>query len=219
MEATSILRTTFRELLTSFRCEPARADELWHDLLAQYSAPNRHYHNIRHLESLYHHLLEVKDHIEDWDAILFSMFYHDYVYDVLKSDNEERSAEHAASVMDSLGVPLAVISRCRQQILSTKRHESSTDIDTNLFTDTDLSILGASLDEYSSYTKNIRMEYDIYSDATFYLGRKSVLLHVLGMGHIFKTDPFQHRFESQARANIRDELRSIDDFLAKQRTE
>jgi len=219
MEATSTLRATFHELLTSLRCTHARANDLWAELTTQHSAKSRYYHNIHHLDSLLHHLLAVKTDVEDWNAILFSMFYYDYVYDVSRSDNEERSAEHAANLMSALDVPLDTITRCTQQILLTKRHEPSADLDTNLFTDADLAILGASWQDYSRYASEIRNEYAMYADLTFCNGRKAVLQRYLGMDSIYKTDRFRHKFESQARENIGNELHNLDHHLSMLRAE
>ncbi|MBM9575794.1 hypothetical protein JWG45_01380 [Leptospira sp. 201903070] len=58
------------------------------------------------------------------------------------------------------------------QILATKGHPTSEDLDTNIFLDADLSILGEEWDLYSGYCKNIRKEYSIYSDSDYKIGRE-----------------------------------------------
>jgi len=75
-----------------------------------------------------------------------------------------------------------------------------------LFTDADLSILGAEWPIYHNYTDQIRQEYAIYPDFMYKPGRKKVLLHFLKMERIFKTDYFYITFEAQAIKNIKQEL-------------
>ncbi len=47
-----------------------------------------------------------KEKFEDWEIIQFAIFCHDMVYDVLRNDNEERSAAWAERVMQSLSIEL-----------------------------------------------------------------------------------------------------------------
>jgi predicted metal-dependent HD superfamily phosphohydrolase len=92
------------------------------------------------------------------------------------------------------------------QILATKGHTVSTDNDTNLFTDADLSILGESWELYQEYFQKIRKEYAIYPDAVYNPGRTKVLNHFLSMERIFKTDIFHEKFELNAKNNLTREL-------------
>ena len=96
--------------------------------------------------------------------ILFTLFYHDIVYNSLKSNNEEKSAELAEKRMTQISVSNEIIECCKAQILATKSHVKSTDSDTNYFTDADLSVLGQTWETYSIYYKNVRKEYAIYPD-------------------------------------------------------
>lgn len=147
--------------------------------------------------------------INDPDTILLSVIYHDIIYDPSKNNNEEMSAQLAVERLRSISFPEDKIARCSDQILATKGHQVSSDNDTNLFTDADLSILGANWDNYSVYSKNIRKEYSIYPDELYYSGRKKVLQHFLQMERIYKTAYFFHKYEDQARININKELVSL----------
>lgn len=108
--------------------------------------------------------------------------------------------------MRQLQVPAAMIIQCRAQVLATKKHETSTDNDTNYFTDADLSVLGQSWETYEAYYKNVRKEYSIYPDIIYKPGRKKVLQHFLSMERIFKTDHFFTAFETRAKENLQREL-------------
>jgi predicted metal-dependent HD superfamily phosphohydrolase len=144
--------------------------------------------------------------IKDYDTLLFSVVYHDVIYNAEERNNEERSAELAEQRMQEINVPLDKIINCRRQIIATKSHTQSADMDTNFLLDADLSILGKSWEEYVTYTTNIRREYAIYPDVIYNAGRKSVLKHFLQMDRIFKTKEFYERFEKDARDNIEREI-------------
>lgn len=201
-----MLKETFIELLTNYSDNNGLIKELWNEIEKSYSNKKRHYHTLQHLYNLLSILTEVKDEVQNWESILFTLYYHDIVYDSLKSDNEERSAELCEKRMKQICVPHNTIKLCKQQILATKSHEVSTFSDTNYFTDADLSILGQDWETYSVYFKRVRKEYSIYPDVVYNLGRKKVLNYFLTMGRIFKTDLFHHKLEQQAKSNLTNEL-------------
>ncbi len=184
-------------------------DKLWTEIAVNYGKSSRYYHNLLHLESLLRELLPIRNEIMDWGTLIFSIAYHDVVYNVMKKDNEEKSAEFAYERLSKLGLPEEIKNKCSDQILATKSHQHSADGDTNFFTDADLSVLGADPDSYSIYTSQIRKEYRIYPDLIYKPGRKKVLLHFLAMKHIFKTDYFRNRCEGKARNNLAAELMSL----------
>lgn len=183
--------------------------ELWQEIGDQYGAAPRQYHTLTHLEHLVQELQSCNDLIQQKDALLFSVFYHDIVYDVSGNDNEERSAVFALQRMDRLGVAQPVKAQCSRLILATKNHTATDDPDTGLFTDADLSILGSTPEKYKAYARHIRMEYALYPDSLYLPGRKKVLQHFLAMPRIYKTDYFFQRFETQARLNMQEELDTL----------
>lgn len=208
-----MLKETFIELLTNYTDSDSLTNELWTEIEKNYSSKKRHYHTLHHLDNLLTQLTEVKNEIQNWNSILFTLYYHDIVYNALKSDNEEKSAELAEKRMKQLLVSYDTIELCKGQILATKSHANSTDSDTNYFTDADLSILGQTCESYSQYFKNVRKEYSIYPDLLYNPGRKKVLNHFLSMDRIFKTDFFYCKFEKVARQNINNELEICGDGI------
>lgn len=151
-------------------------------------------------------LEKVKNEISDYDASLFSVFYHDIIYKATSKDNEEKSAEIAKIRLEKLNISSDRISNIFNQILATKSHKRSDDSDTNFLLDADLAILGKDWNSYENYTNQIRDEYSIYPDFLYKPGRKKVLIHFLEFDEIFKTDHFKEKYERIARENIQQEI-------------
>ncbi|AYB30523.1 hypothetical protein [Chryseolinea soli] len=181
----------------------------WAEIGKQYSHRSRRYHTLAHLEKMTAELVMVKEQIEDFDAVVFAIVYHDVVYNATKKDNEEKSAELARKRLTSLSYSLSAIDRVAAHILATKSHHISEDNDTNLFTDADLSVLGAPWEAYREYYQQIRKEYAIYPDLLYKPGRRKVLQHFLDLPAIFKTQAFQTRYEGPARENLVRELETL----------
>jgi predicted metal-dependent HD superfamily phosphohydrolase len=200
------LSETFVALLKNYTKDEQLIASLWREIVAYYGAPQRNYHTLDHLENLLVQLNAIKEEIKNWNAILFTLYYHDIIYDVSKQNNEDESAHLAAKRMKEIAVSEDIVSICIEQIVATKLHLTSTDQDTNYFTDADLSILGQPWETYRDYYKNIRLEFQIYPDLHYNSGRKKALNHFLSMGRIFKTDYFYNRFEAQARINLKKEI-------------
>ena len=137
------------------------------------------------------------------------MYYHDIIYDALKSDNEERNAVLAERRMEEINVPGQIIENCKTQILATKKHLYNSVSDTNYFTDADLSVLGQDLETYRTYYQNVRKEYSIYPNLIYNPGRKKNLIHFLEMERIYKTQHFFLKLEEQAKENIKCELNTL----------
>ncbi|MBA4849791.1 hypothetical protein H1R81_05280 [Emticicia sp. BO119] len=200
------LKETFINLLKEYINSSDMVNSYWHEIEKAYTNKDRHYHTMNHLENMLSELTEVRSQINDWNTILFSLFYHDIIYNVLKSTNEEQSAELAQKRLQAIALPAKMIDSCYQQIIATQKHIFSQDSDTNFFTDADLSILGKDWFLYEQYSQRIRKEYSIYSDMVYKPARKKVLNQFLEMKRIFKTDYFFDKYESKARQNLLKEI-------------
>jgi len=200
-----MLQETFKNLFLNFAQDISLQENLWQEIKTYYTSKKRHYHNLSHLENLFSELFPIKEKLEDWETIQFSIFYHDIIYNASRNDNEEKSAILAVERLKEIGLYEDQILKCNHQILMTKSHEIS-DNDTNYFTDADLSILGKSWEVYEEYYQQIRKEYRIYPDFIYNGGRKKALRHFLEMDRIFKTDYFFEKYEIQARQNLQKEL-------------
>lgn len=197
-------------LLDRYTSDELLKSNFWAEIERHYAEHGRHYHTLLHLEALLIHLSAVKSDIACWDSTLFCLYYHDIIYDVKRSDNEEKSAELAVQRMTQLEIPDEIIQLCASQILATKSHQFSDHQDTNYFLDADLSVLGQRWEIYSQYTTQVRQEYASYPDLLYKIGRKKALKHFLEMDRIYKTDYFQQQFEAQAKLNIQQELELLN---------
>ncbi|WP_417368505.1 hypothetical protein [Flavobacterium beibuense] len=202
-----MLENIFTILVNPYNKESTQS--MWQEIKEYYSHKSRKYHNLTHLENLYKELSFCKELIEDWDTVLFALFYHDIIYKSTRNDNEEQSAELALQRLKKINYPEDKAERCRQMILATKSHLPVSDNDINLFTDADLSILGYDWSRYAKYYKQVREEYSYYPDILYKPGRKKVLKHFLSMSFIYKTEFFRAKYEENAKENIRKELTKL----------
>lgn len=194
----------FIELIGLFSKDLAYNNQCWEEISKHYSGPQRHYHNLTHLETMISELELVKDKIGDWSTVLCSVFYHDIIYSATRKDNELKSAEFMKTRLQK--TDFEQIDACFNQILATKKHLHSKDRDTNYLLDADLVILGKPWADYEQYTRDVRTEYKIYPDLLYKPGRRKVLKHFLELDQIYKTSEFRDQYEEQARLNLKREL-------------
>lgn len=203
------LKDNFFEICSQFNKEKTLIENFWIEIEKKYSEKGRHYHNLTHLENMFSELELVKDEIQNFNNISFSVFYHDVIYDASSKLNEEKSAEFAKLRLEKLGLNKIEIEEISAQILATKSHQKSENNDINYLLDVDLSILGKDIESYIKYTQQIRKEYSIYPDILYKPGRKKVLQRFLELESIFKTEYFREKYEGQARENIEIEIRQL----------
>jgi len=192
-----ILKDRFESLCLNFTKDKILIEKFWFEIEKKYSGKSRHYHNLQHLENMFEEIDAVRNQIEKFDNISFSIFYHDVIYDATSKLNEEKSADIAKERLEILDLNNEDLQQVYEQILATKSHQKSENEDTNFLLDADLSVLGKSSKVYSEYTKQIRKEYSIYPDFLYKPGRKKVLQHFLELESIFKTEFFRNKYETQ----------------------
>jgi predicted metal-dependent HD superfamily phosphohydrolase len=179
-------------------------------LSADYTGPGRHYHNIRHISQCLEELDGVRAYCEDADAVEAAVWFHDWVYDPTRSDNEEASAARAAQAMRSLGAPEGMAGRVWALILDTKHAAPPTTADGFLLVDIDLSILGRPAAEFDAYERAIRLEYQHVPEADFRAGRAKILRRFLDRPGIYGTDVFRRKYEDRARENLGRSIRRLE---------
>ncbi len=201
------IESHFKQFLHRYAADPKTIKDLWNEILENHSTKLRHYHDLRHLEHILIQLTRPGT-AEDMDALVLATAYHDVIQNIVRKDDEERSAELMRERLGPFKLPENIIDRAANHILATKEHERSTDPDTNLFIDADLSILGSPDQEYQRYSADIRKEYMLVPDLIYNAGRKKVLMKILSQPKIFKTGHFEH-LEAQARRNMSLEIASL----------
>jgi len=186
-------------------------EEIFQILKDKYTETSRAYHNLSHIKTLLNLLESFRSQIQDYDAIRFSIWFHDVIYDTKRNDNEEESASLASKMMKQLHVNSEIIHLVRDLILATKAHDDrNLPRSAKLFLDMDLAILGTSEEIYKEYGQAIRKEYAWASESAYREGRHRVLKSFIERDRIYITDEMQARYEGQARKNIHTEIKTLD---------
>ncbi|PKS07198.1 hypothetical protein jhhlp_005799 [Lomentospora prolificans] len=188
------------------------------ELQKLYSAEDRKYHSLEHINSLLSLLQEHKDLFEDPEAVEAAIWFHDAIYDAKATDNEARSAQLALERLngsESLIEP-GRIQRICTMIEATATHkvpefpEERFVSDAEMFLDMDLSILGAEKGIFANYEAAVRQEYAWVSDDEWRKGRAAVLTSFLERPYIFYSRVFRDELEQRARENISSSLEKLD---------
>lgn len=205
------LKPKWVDLVSNYTDKKAIVASLWEDIVNHYSNTNRYYHNLAHIQNMLSQAEDFKSHIEDFDALLFAIWYHDIIYKSTKKDNEVKSALFAKKGLKSLSFDEKRLKNIENLIISTKKHQIilNENDDNAYLLDFDLSILGTDWKTYQNYTQQIRKEYKIYPDFMYKPGRKKVLQHFLERETLYFTEVYQDKFETQARENIIKELKLL----------
>lgn len=176
----------------------------WLDLEKAYSKKSRHYHNLAHIRDMIYSYEKYSDQLQFPNEILYSIFYHDYIYVSSKKDNELKSAEFAMKILPknaNLNSKMVF-----EAIVATQLHQQNETEDINWMIDFDLKVLARDWEDYKIYFEQIRKEYRIYPDFLYKPGRAQALKHFLENEFIFQTDEFRKLYEEKARNNIEKEI-------------
>ncbi|TWF39020.1 putative metal-dependent HD superfamily phosphohydrolase [Chitinophaga polysaccharea] len=204
------LKTHWTQLHQHLTTDTSLVDYQFEHLTMMYTGAQQTYHNLAHIRQLISLLETHKAAISDPEIVLFAIFFHDMVYNILFKDNEERSAEAAEKYLQQLQYPAEKITVVSEFILATKTHINTlNNQDLDYFLDFDLAILGTAPDIYQEYARQIRTEYLIYPDAVYKPGRKKLLRHFLEAPAIYHTPVFRKLYETRARQNIQAEIDTL----------
>lgn len=178
-------------------------------LLKAYSAKNRYYHDLKHIEHMLAVANQVADQVQDMNALYLAIWFHDCIQKIGR-DSEQLSADFAESKLTELNAPVALVNKVVALILATKHGYSSNikralNTDEKLISDIDLCILGSTRAEYQLYTQECRKEYPV-TDFIYKRGRNKFLTKMVEGGRIFLTDYFTNKYEERALENIKYEL-------------
>ncbi|MFM9847783.1 MAG: phosphohydrolase [Hyphomicrobiaceae bacterium] len=193
---------------------PANAgDPVLAELVGAYAAPGRHYHTLDHIAALLQQLDAHGHDVADSDAVELVIYFHDAVYDPLRSDNEAASAALAGRRLTTLKLPAGLVAKVERYILAT-RHDAGgwlpDDADLALLLDLDLSILAAERSVYANYAEAIRSEYGMYPDDVYRAGRRKVLSAFLARPQIYGTPALKTLWEASARDNLAREIGELE---------
>jgi len=202
------LEKIYSELLSNIGFSANEIQQNWLDLEKAYSKKSRHYHNLTHLKEMIESFETYSNRLQNPNGILFSIFYHDYVYSASKKDNELKSAEYALKILpENIDLNKQLVF---DAICATQQHQQNEIEDINWLIDFDLKILAKDWDDYKIYFEQIRKEYRIYPDFLYKPGRAKALKHFLENEFIFQTEEFRSLYEEKARINIEKEISILE---------
>ncbi len=197
----SLLNTSWARCWRAMAAEGDGA-ELMQQLLAAYREPQRRYHSLQHLTECLALLREHLDLAKQPGEVEIALWFHDAVYDVKASDNEQKSADWAARSLTEAGVSQEVIDRVVQLIMATRHAVLPQGRDQQLLVDIDLAILGSSRERFLEYEQQISEEYSWVPEVLFRHKRRAVLEEFMARSPIYNTAALRQQFERQAHDNL-----------------
>ena len=177
---------------------------------ALYDHPPRAYHNWSHIEFCLGEFRPIVHLCQNPLAVELAIYFHDCIYDPVRHDNEEQSADTAARML-AANVPAPIIATIRSLILDTRHTAPPVSPDGRYLVDIDLSILGRPTAEFDGYEHAIRQEYAHVAPADFARGRAAILRQFLSRPMIYLTPHFHERYEKHARANLDGSIKNLTD--------
>lgn len=177
--------------------------------LTNYLAPDRHYHNLNHINFM---LRGLEHYFPSADTAVMrhAILYHDAIYDPLSNINEESSAEAAIYEL-RVQFGAADLTEIYRLIMLTSHHQpDGLDVPGCVIVDLDLAGLAAPNPAYIATSKAIRKEYHMVSDEQWRAGRVAFLEKFLSRKEIYYTILGGDVWEERARENMQAELRYLE---------
>ena len=191
------------------------SESLRAELAAAYATDDRHYHDLRHIETLLAMADACADDIADREAVEAAIWFHDAVYDTQREDNEARSAALAEAQLAGMASDER-IARIAAMIRATAGHampdviDAAARQDCALFLDMDLAILGSPEADFDAYEAAVRREYGWVTEPQWRQGRRAVLAAFMARPAIYATARFRASHEAAARRNLARAIARLD---------
>jgi predicted metal-dependent HD superfamily phosphohydrolase len=209
---TTYITTTFATLLQPFNPSSSAIQKWTNLLLSTYSEPHRYYHTTSHIYAMLQHLSSCLSRVANPTAVGLAVIFHDWEYIPHSPPgwNENQSNVHFSIFAQEVNLPAPLVSTVKKYITATISHnlppEDEQDGDLRLFLDFDLEVLGRERKKYEDYMREIRREYDQFTDEQYGHGRKAVLKRFLDRERLYFSDVFFESCEERARDNLKWEV-------------
>ncbi|MFZ2511316.1 MAG: hypothetical protein WAW85_09540 [Gordonia sp. (in: high G+C Gram-positive bacteria)] len=189
--------------------DPTIAPAIAEELFRRWNEPHRRHHNQQHLDEVLAALQTVRADGLDFAErpVVLAAWFHDAIYQPLRADNEQASADLARELLADDPDRDEV---ARLVVLTAQHRPEPGDRNGIALSDADFAVLGSSPERYDEYALNVREEFHQVPDDLFRSGRSGLLAEFLERDHIFASAPAHQRWEAQARANIGRELVQAD---------
>jgi len=172
-------------------------------IVSSYNRSDRFYHNLKHIADcfdLYDRTINNFAFTQTEKLIIqLAIMYHDVVYDV-KNHNGENELLSAA--LANYHCKSHDHEKLAYMIERSFAHKESQFACVNYFLDIDMSILGTDESSFKEYRDNIRKEYSIYDDVTFFKATVKFCNNLLTK-RIYHTELFYREFEENAKNNLK----------------
>jgi predicted metal-dependent HD superfamily phosphohydrolase len=128
-------------------------------LLSMWNEPHRSYHSQNHLIDLVEQVNESKSFLnsqKEYEKLIICSLFHDCIYDPMRNDNEEKSAEFFMNCCQEKNQD---INHIYQMIIDTKEHKSD-DTLSKMFNHFDMNIVERDFDQLLEWESGIKSEYE-----------------------------------------------------------
>lgn len=208
MDITEHLRERFYNCFATLM-SVRQVKDLFNELVKNYNEKNRKYHNLSHISACFKHFDSISEKLESPHLVEVALWFHDVIYNPLKSNNELKSAEYALDALQVTSLSKVELEEIYLHILSTMHPSQPSSSDQKYLIDIDLSILATDARSYGQYKELVRQEYSFVPNLLYRRGRKKLLHSLLSQNRIYHSDHFFDMWEDKARDNLRQELESF----------
>jgi len=149
-------------------------------ILSAWNKPYRFYHNMSHLVDLLNLINADKSKLskKDYEKLVITAVFHDYIYNPTRTDNEEQSVKSFMECVLTINKKDKDILEIKQMILNTKNHYSNTFL-SKIFNNYDMDIVKRDFVKLLNWEKGIYQEYNYLSDAVYKKNRLSFLKSII----------------------------------------
>lgn len=147
-------------------------------LLGMWNESHRYYHTLNHLNDLIDQINENKSKFTEsqYEKLLLTSLFHDCIYDPMKDNNEEKSAEFFMECcVDKASIDILEI---KDMILDTKTHTSKSSL-SETFNNYDMNIVERDIEELLEWEKGIYNEYKNFGVDAYKSGRLKFLESIM----------------------------------------
>lgn len=176
-----------------------------------YSGKGRHYHSTEHVAACLRHLDDGSSRLESPREVEIAIWFHDAIYKPFASDNEEKSADWAASFLAEHGASREEVDRVHRLVRVTDHKTPTRTEDEAILVDIDLAILSADPPAYDLYEQDVRKEYRLVPGFLYRKKRAEILRSFLERPEIYPSGIFPEEAETQARQNLARAVAGLED--------
>ena len=186
--------------------------KLFDSLVHHYIHPERHYHNLEHIQYCMTKLEEVCGLVEKFRNLELAIFFHDVIYGCWTefSQNEEYSARFAKFfITELMGLPSEIANDVCSLIKDTTYHFNNRPKELGNLThdgeymmDIDIASLGDNWEVFNRNMDNIAKEFSWVDPKLYKIERIKILKHFLDRDPLYKTNYFRSKYEVRAKLNL-----------------